>query len=315
MFQGAATSTDRLERGVNNILSFDVEDWPQSTLDLSLPVSRRVCDNTYRLLDLLGEAGARGTFFVLGLVVEAFPDLVRRIRDAGHELASHGYSHRRVDRMQPEEFRADLRRSLSLIEDAAGERVLGYRAPDFSIGGRSFWALEILAEEGILYDSSIFPISGPRYGVRAAFTVPFRVRSAFSMEFVEFPLTTISCLRNRLPAAGGGYFRLLPYRVSRAAIARINRQGVPATTYFHPYELDPTEFEDSPHRIPFFLRLSQGLMRTRVEGRLRRILRDFSWCPARDWIGVGATLTGSRVLDLTPLPVGEARWLVRENSA
>ncbi|OLD63221.1 MAG: hypothetical protein AUI47_09975 [Acidobacteria bacterium 13_1_40CM_2_68_5] len=292
-----------------NVLSFDVEDWPQSTLDLSLPVTARVRDNTLRVLDLLANAGVRATFFVLGLAAQAFPDLVRRIQDDGHEVASHGYSHRPVYGMQAEEFRIDLRRSIALIEDAAGARVLGYRAPDFSIRSSDWWALEILAEEGLRYDSSLFPIAGPRYGIRAAFTLPFRVRPACGSEIIEFPLATFECLGIRLPAAGGGYFRMSPYRASRAAIVRLNRRGGPATSYFHPYELDAEEIPRSPHTIPWSVRLSQGLMRSTVEGKLRRLLGEFSWCPARDLLDQRETLTGGRVLDLTALPGQPARWV------
>ncbi|MBI4241874.1 MAG: DUF3473 domain-containing protein [Candidatus Rokubacteria bacterium] len=297
---------------LQNILTFDVEDWPQSTLDLSLPLTPRVRDNTHRVLDLLAGVGVRGTFFVLGLVAETFPDLVRRIREGGHELASHGYSHRPVHGMRPEEFRTDLRRSIASIEDAGGTRVLGYRAPDFSILARDWWALEIMAEEGLRYDSSIFPFAGPRYGVRAAFALPFQVLSASGSKFVEFPLTTVECLGVRLPAAGGGYFRLAPYCVSRAAIARLNRRGAPATCYFHPYEMDAEEIARSRQAIPWSLRLSQGLMRARVAGKLRRLLGDFSWCPAGDWLGRPGEATGGRALDLTPWPGSEPRWLVRE---
>src|SRR6266568_3879894 len=296
---------------MQNVLSFDVEDWPQSTLDLSLPVTGRVRDNTLRILDLLASAGARATFFVLGLAAQAFPDLVRRIREDGHEVASHGHSHRPVYGMQPEEFRADLRRSIAFIENAAGVRVLGYRAPDFSIRSSDWWALEILAEEGLRYDSSLFPIAGPRYGIRAAFTLPFRVLPACGSEFIEFPLATFECLGIRLPAAGGGYFRISPYHASRAAIMRLNRRGGPATSYFHPYELDTQEIPRSPHAIPWRLRLSQGLMRSTVEGKLRRLLGEFAWGPARDWLEGRDALTGGRVLDLTTLPARPPRWLER----
>ena len=292
-----------------NVLSFDVEDWPQSTLDFSLPVTARVRDNTLRVLDLLANAGVRATFFVLGLAAQGFPDLVRRIHDDGHEVASHGHSHRPVYGMQAEEFRGDLRRSIALIEDAAGARVLGYRAPDFSIRSSDWWALEILAEEGLRYDSSLFPIAGPRYGIRAAFTLPFRVLPACGSEIIEFPLATFECLGIRLPAAGGGYFRISPYRASRAAIVRLNRRGGAATSYFHPYELDAEEIPRSPHTIPWSLRVSQGLMRSTVEGKLRRLLREFSWCPARDLLDQRETLTGGRVLDLTALPGQPARWV------
>lgn len=293
----------------HNILSFDVEDWPQSTLNHDLPITARVRENTLRVLDLIEPAGARGTFFVLGLVAEKFPDLVREIAQRGHEVASHGYSHRPVYAMTPERFRDDLRASIAAIESAAGVRVVGFRAPDFSISSSALWALGILAREGLRYDSSIFPISGPRYGIRAAFQAPCLVRCDDGASLIEFPMTTTEYLGFRLPAAGGGYFRLWPYAHTRVAITRLNRDGHPATTYFHPYETDAREFRESPHAIPFSLRLSQGMGRAGMPRRLQRLLTEFTWGPARDRLADGAPLTGDRVLDLTKLPDGEPRWI------
>ena len=290
-----------------NILSFDVEDWPQSTLDFSLPVTRRVVDNTERVLDLCGEAGVRGTFFVLGLVAETFPALVLKIRNAGHEVASHGHDHRPVHAMTPSTFREDLRRSKTSIEQAAGTNVIGYRAPDFSISGKALWALVVLAEEGYAYDSSLFPFSGPRYGVAESFATPLLVLTPAG-DLVEFPLTTTEWLGRRWPAAGGGYFRLLPHAWHRAAVARLNRQGSPATSYFHPYETDVRELRSSPHRIPLALRLSQGLGRSSVAPKLRRLLKDFAWGPARDHLPRGSALTGGRTLDLTSLDSSGPLW-------
>ena len=292
-----------------NILTFDVEDWPQSTLDHELPITDRVRDNTLRLLDLLDPAGARGTFFVLGLVADKFPDLVREIEKRGHEVASHGFSHRPVYEMKPERFRDDLRSSIAAIEGATGGRVLGYRAPDFSIRSSTLWAMGILAEEGLRYDSSIFPIAGPRYGIREGFTAPCLVRCRDGASLIEFPMTTTEYLGFRLPAAGGGYFRVWPYAHTRLAIARLNRRGHPATSYFHPYETDPAEFRESQHAIPPSLRLSQGVGRAGMPRRLQRLLSDFAWGPARDRLGDGTSLTADRVLDLTALPEGEPRWL------
>jgi polysaccharide deacetylase family protein (PEP-CTERM system associated) len=294
---------------IRNILTFDVEDWPQSTLDHDLPITERVRTNTLRLLDLLALEEVKGTFFVLGLVAERFPGLVRDIEDRGHEVASHGFSHRPVHGMTPEQFRGDLKRSLAAIGAAARGPVLGYRAPDFSIPARSLWALRIIAEEGFKYDSSIFPIAGPRYGIREAFPSPHLVRCGDDISLVEFPMTTTEYLGYRLPAAGGGYFRVWPYFHTRLAIARLNRRGHPATSYFHPYETDPDELRRSPFPIPLALRLSQGLGRSGVPRRLRRLLGDFAWGPARDRLGEAASLTGGRVLDLTPLPAGGPRWL------
>lgn len=293
---------------VRNVLTIDVEDWPQSTLDPGLPITERVRDNTLRILDLLAGGGVRATFFVLGLVAGRFPDLVRRIQAGGHEVACHGHAHGPVHAMDPGAFRADLRRSRSLIEDAAGSAVVGYRAPDFSIPEKALWALDVLAEEGLRYDSSIFPFGGPRYGIGGAFRFPHRVRCAANPDFVEFPLTTWEFLGRRFPAAGGGYFRLLPYAYSRLAIRRMNRDGHPATAYFHPYEIDPAEIPSSRWPVPWTMRLSQGLGRTRLAARLGRLLAEFSWGPAAAWLEARNGLTGDRVLDLSGRVSGPSRW-------
>jgi polysaccharide deacetylase family protein (PEP-CTERM system associated) len=293
---------------VRNILSFDVEDWHQSTFDARLPITARVPEATARILDLCGAAGARGTFFVLGLVARAYPDLVRRIRDAGHEVALHGMAHAPVHAMTPDAFRDDVRASRDLVEQAAGVSVAGYRAPDFSITRPSLWALQILAEEGFLYDSSIFPFDGPRYGIAESFPLPYRVLCPRA-ELVEFPLATTRLLGRPFPAAGGGYFRLFPYAWNHRAMRRINGLGSPAMTYFHPYEIDAEEIPRSPHRLPLSLRLSQGTGRRGVERRLGRLLRDFSWETARDLVLRGLDrLTAGRRLDLREWPSTPARW-------
>ncbi|HKQ97896.1 MAG TPA: polysaccharide deacetylase family protein [Candidatus Polarisedimenticolia bacterium] len=297
---GAADTT------IPNILSFDVEDWPQSTFDFDLPITPRVVDNTARILDLCAAAEVQGTFFVLGLVAETHPALVRRIRDAGHEVASHGHDHRPVFAMSPATFRADLQRTRAAIESACGVRVAGYRAPDFSIPAAAFWALEILAEEGYRYDSSLFPWKGPRYGVAEAFDAPFRVRTRAG-DLVEFPLVVSTRLGRRLPAVGGGYFRLFPYAWHRDAVRRLNRRRHPATAYFHPYEIDPDEIRRSPHRLPLTLRWSQGIGRSRVAAKMSRLLRDARWGTAAAWLGNDAAC-GDRTLDLTGAPGGAPRF-------
>ena len=290
---------------IPNILSFDVEDWAQSTFDFDLPIGDRVVANTALILDLCAAAAAKGTFFVLGRVAEVHPSLVRRIHAAGHEVASHGYDHRPVHAMTPATFRTDLRRARAPIEAACGARVVGYRAPDFSIPSRCFWAFDVLAEEGYRYDSSLFPWKGPRYGVPEAFDAPFRVRTRAG-ELLELPLAVSTRLRRRLPAIGGGYFRLFPYTWHRDALRRLNRRGHPATAYFHPYEVDVEEFRESPHPIPLAMRWSQGVGRSRVAGRLARLLREAAWGTAADWLGRDGDPTGDRLLDLTAGTTG--RW-------
>ena len=284
-----------------------MEDWQQSTLDFDLPVTARVVDNTMRILDLCAGAGVRGTFFVLGLVAAAHPGLVRSIREAGHEVASHGHDHRPVHAMTPGTFRADLRHSRDLIQQAIGAPVIGYRAPDFSISSQALWALTILAEEGYGYDSSLFPFAGPRYGIAEAFDAPCRVRTAAG-DLLEFPLATGTWGGVRLPAAGGGYFRFFPYAYHAATIRSLNRHGSPAVAYFHPYEIDTEEIPRSPHQIPLRMRLSQGIGRSRVAARLGRLLRDFPWGPMTEWLQRSADATAGRLLDLTGLPDRAPRW-------
>jgi polysaccharide deacetylase family protein (PEP-CTERM system associated) len=233
---------------------------------------RRVDRNTEKLLELFGEAGARATFFMLGWVAQRHPDLVHRIVAGGHELASHGHEHFRADQQSPEQFRADVRRSKSFLEDIAGVEVIGYRAPTFSVGPKNRWAHTVLAEEGFRYSSSVYPIAHDLYGVPHAPRRPFCPQPGF----VEIPLTTARVLGRNLPSAGGGYFRLLPYTVARAALRRAARElGTPCVFYMHPWEIDP----DQPRVVeaPPRSRFRHYLNLRHTEGRLRRLLQDFGW--------------------------------------
>jgi polysaccharide deacetylase family protein (PEP-CTERM system associated) len=232
----------------------------------------RVEASTDRLLSVLAEHGVRATCFILGWVAERHPRLVRRIADAGHEIASHGYWHRLVYTQTPEEFRDDIRRARLVIEDAAGTQVRGYRAPSFSITAQSLWALDVLAEEGYAYDASIFPIRHDRYGMPGAPRHVFRVRCAAG-EIVEVPGSAISVAGTNLPVAGGGYFRLMPYAWTKWGIERLNRRdGQPAVFYLHPWELDPDQPRLPANALGRF-RHYRNLHRT--EARLRSLLSDF----------------------------------------
>jgi polysaccharide deacetylase family protein (PEP-CTERM system associated) len=256
-------------------MSVDVEDWPQSTLDQSLSISDRVVANTHGLLELMDDAGVKGTFFVLGKVTETYPNLVRAIADAGHEIGTHGYSHRSVERMPVKTFREELHRSVELLKQVVGGPILGHRAADFSISRRSLHLLEILAEEGLTYDSSIFPIRHPRYGVPDAWRHPHGVRCANGRTLVEFPLPTILLANMAVPVAGGGYLRLFPYFWTHFALRTLEREGSAAACYLHPYEIDPLEMTTIPHKVPILLRLSQGANRQSVRGKLRKLLSTF----------------------------------------
>lgn len=230
-----------------NALTVDVEDYYQvSAFEDEIDRSRwesfesRVVANTQRLLDVFSAAGVRGTFFILGWTAERFPELVKQIVGAGHELGSHGYWHRLVYRQQPSEFRQDLARSRDVLEQIGQVAVRCYRAPSFSITKQSTWALEILADEGFQVDSSIFPIHHDRYGIPGAKAEIHRIETPAG-PLTEFPPAVVKLGRWNLPVSGGGYFRLYPLAWSKLCIRRINRAGRSFMFYIHPWELDPEQ--------------------------------------------------------------------------
>src|SRR5688572_10604872 len=266
-------------------MTVDVEDYYHvSVFEGSVPrnqwesLESRVVRNTERLLDLFDEHAVRGTFFVLGLVAERYPDLVRSIAGRGHELASHGYAHRLVYDQTPDAFREDVRRAKDLIESAGAQPVRGYRAPSFSVTRRSMWALDVLLEEGYTYDASIFPIRHDRYGIPDAPRWPHSIERGRGRIF-EVPGSTVRIGSTNLPVAGGGYFRILPYAWTRWGIARVNAtERQPAIFYLHPWEIDP----DQP-RLPagWLGRFRHYRNLQAAEPRLRRLLVDFSFGPLR----------------------------------
>jgi polysaccharide deacetylase family protein (PEP-CTERM system associated) len=262
-------------------MTIDVEDYFHvSAFDGIVPRHRwewlesRVCPNTDRLLEILAEFNVSGTFFVLGWVAERYPHLVRRIAAAGHEIASHGYGHRLVYDQTPRAFRDDVRRAKWLLEQAAGVRVLGYRAPSYSITAKSLWALDILIEEGYSYDSSIFPIRHDRYGIPLSPRHPFVIDRAAG-RLVEAPGSTTTIGSVNLPIGGGGYFRILPYEWTKWGMARVNRtENKPTIFYLHPWEIDPSQPRLNAGTISRF-RHYRNLDVT--EQRLRRLLADFQF--------------------------------------
>jgi polysaccharide deacetylase family protein (PEP-CTERM system associated) len=231
---------------VPNAMTCDLEDYFQ-VQNLEDIVSRddwasmdsRLAHSTDSVLELFAEAGVTATFFVLGWNAERHPDVVRRVAAAGHEIASHGYGHGLIYEQSREEFREDVCRAKALLEDLCGQPVLGYRAPTFSIVERSRWAIDVLAEAGYRYDSSIFPIRHDRYGIPSAPRFLHEVEGQDGGRLVELPPTTARLLGCNLPVAGGGYLRLFPVRLLGAALRRVHRQGYPVIVYFHPWELDP----------------------------------------------------------------------------
>ena len=233
---------------ITNALTLDVEDYFHvNALSEVIDPSeweqwpRRVERNTEIFLDLYAKHGVRGTFFVLGWVAERHPELIRRIHAAGHEIASHGYSHQLIYTQTPEVFREETYRSKVLLEDLTGQHVTGYRAASYSITPKSRWALDILGELGFTWDSSLFPIRHDTYGMPDIPDHPYRFTTDAGYELVEFPLSTARLMGQRIPVAGGGYFRLFPYWFSQWGLGSINRRNQPFIFYLHPWEVDPEQ--------------------------------------------------------------------------
>jgi polysaccharide deacetylase family protein (PEP-CTERM system associated) len=262
-----------------NALTVDVEDYFQVSAFASV-VARddwdrmecRVERNVERILALLADARASATFFTLGWIAERYPALIRQIAAAGHEIASHGFAHERASEQSPEGFLADIRLAKAILEDVAGTEVVGYRAPSFSIGRGNAWAQDAIAEAGYRYSSSIYPIRHDHYGVPDANRFAHEARPGL----LEIPIATIRLGGRNWPAGGGGYFRLLPYAISRWSIARIN--GIdhrPAMFYFHPWEVDVeqprVEAASARSRFRHYVNLH------RTAARLARLLHDFRW--------------------------------------
>lgn len=264
------------------VCTVDVEDWAQSTLDTNLPISDRAGRNMEHVLDVLAEEKAKATCFVLGKFADKFPDCVKRIDAEGHEVASHGYGHVDVFRLSPEEFREDVRRSKGQLEALTGKPVKGYRAPDFSVIKESLWALDILAEEGFVYDASINPAVLARFGVPDWPAQPVRMELQSGRNLVEMPVATLQLFGRRFPVAGGGYHRLLPWMFIRYAIEETVVGGEVFVAYCHPYEFDPQEFSQLKVPLPLKTRLHQGLGRGGFEAKFRKMLREFELMLASD---------------------------------
>jgi polysaccharide deacetylase family protein (PEP-CTERM system associated) len=262
-----------------NALTIDVEDYfqvsafaPHIARDDWERLPCRVERNVAAILELLAEGRTQATFFCLGWIAERYPALVRRLAEEGHEVASHGFAHQRASDQTPEEFYADIARAKALLEDVTGSPVRGYRAPSFSVGERNPWAFGCIARAGYRYSSSVYPIRHDHYGV------PDAPRFAHEVEpgLMELPIATVRVLNANLPAGGGGYFRLLPYAVSRWALRRINAvDRRPAMFYFHPWELDPAQ--PRVDGIGAKARFRHYLNLERMRPRLARLLCDFQW--------------------------------------
>jgi polysaccharide deacetylase family protein (PEP-CTERM system associated) len=266
---------------IRNAMTVDVEDYFQVQA-LADVVSRRdwptlparVERNTDRVLGLFAEAGIKATFFALGWIAERHPSLIRRVLAEGHELASHGWAHFRADEQSREAFRDDVRRTKLALEDVGGVAVNGYRAASFSIGRRNQWSFAVLAEEGYAYSSSVYPVRHDLYGMPEAPRFPFRPIAGLA--FREFPITSVRHLGRNWPCGGGGWFRLLPYALSAAAIRSVHRgDRRPCVFYFHPWEIDPGQ--PVQPRLSWKSRTRHYTNLARMEAKLRRLCDDFAW--------------------------------------
>ena len=273
---------------MKNILTVDVEEWfhPEA---LQNRFPREVWDDQPArveplidlLLDLFARHQARATFFVLGWVADKNPQIVKKIIDAGHEIASHSLNHRMVTRMTPEEFREDLSASIKILQDLSGRPVRGFRAPTFSIVERNLWAFDVIAEAGLQYDSSIYPIWHDRYGIPHAPRRPFAVDTKSGKKIVEFPMPTLRILKKNIPFGGGGYLRLLPLWFTIMGIKKFNKEGSPAIIYMHPWEFDvhqPRVKLSKLQSIRHYGRINQN------PGKLAALLKKFNWMAMEDYL-------------------------------
>lgn len=264
---------------ISNAMTVDVEDYFQVSAfreqvayeDWSRFESRVVA-NTQRVLDVFDDAGVKATFFVLGWVADHHAGLVREIVARGHEIGCHGYSHALIYRQSKDLFAEETHRAKALLEDQAQTRVVGYRAASFSITEASRWALDVLAEAGFEYDSSMYPVRHDLYGTAVEENGPHRIVAPGGANLVEFPMTVRSVLGMAVPVSGGGYFRLYPYRLSAHLLAAVNRDAEPFVFYLHPWELDP----DQPRiAAPLKSRLRHYTNLSSCETKMRALLRDF----------------------------------------
>jgi len=283
---------------MKNALTIDVEDYFHVAAFSSVcsperwdSYECRVERNTDRLLAIFDENNVKATFFILGWVAERFPALVRRIAEMGHEVASHGFSHRLIYEQTPDDFRVETIKSKHILEDIAQSSVIGYRAASYSITKQSEWALDILADAGFQYDSSIVPVYHDLYGIPGAPDSPGVISTPDGRSLVEFPPSTVKFANARIPVGGGGYFRIFPYAITRKALSYINqKEGKPFSFYLHPWEIDP----DQPRmEVKLRSRFRHYTNLSRCEGRLRRLLKAFEFAPMREVLAELELLEGA----------------------
>ena len=283
-------TTDNTGTVATNILTVDVEDWYMDT-DISTweLYEDRVVESTNKIIKLLNESNTKATFFILGYVAEHFPELVERIKDEDHEIATHGYSHTPITQQTPSEFEEDLLKSVGILEKITGDKVMGYRACQFTVMEETAWAIEVLKKNGLKYDSSVFPVKTHLYGVPDAPLFPYRISPADitkeadpEEDFLEIPLSVyrIPIVHKNIPVAGGFYLRFFPYWFIKHAMKKINGKNQPVVFYIHPWELDPKQPRIKELEWYHYHRLES------TERKFRKILRDFKFMSIEEFMTV-----------------------------
>ncbi|MEA1957226.1 MAG: XrtA system polysaccharide deacetylase [Euryarchaeota archaeon] len=271
---------DNIKSGVTNILTIDIEDWYMDT-DISTwdSYEDRVVQSAQKILEILDETNTKATFFVVGYVAEHFPELIEDIKDGGHEMGTHGYSHTSIKKQTPAEFEEDLLKSVRILEDITKEKIRGHRACEFSIVEETSWALDILKKNGLKYDSSVFPVKTHLYGAQDAPLHPYHISSSNikignpENDFLELPLSVyrIPIVHKNIPIAGGFYLRLFPYSFIKHAIRKINKMGQPVIFYIHPWEFDPKQPRIKELKWYHYYRLGS------TERKFKKLLKDFNF--------------------------------------
>lgn len=269
-----------------NALTIDLEEWyhicgisdhlEKAKLE---QFADRVVDNTNRLLDIFSENNTRATFFVLGSIAKKFPELIMKIDQHGHEVATHGLTHSVIYNQTRDEFAKDIKEAVMILGDITGKKVLGFRAPEFSITKKSLWAIDVLINQGFKYDCSVFPVKHPRYGIPNAARFPYKIKG----DLTEFPPSTLRILKNNFPFSGGAYFRILPYNIVKAAIKHLNKNGKAVNVYLHPWEIDPKQ----PRiKMPLSRRFLHYVNLNTTERKLKRLIRDFKFAPVKEVLNI-----------------------------
>lgn len=270
------------------ILTIDVEDWAQSTFDNELPINKVSEKNTDILLDILNQYSSKATMFVLGKFAECFPQIIKKIKEEGHEIASHGYSHKNLLKINKEQLKIELDLSKNILEDLIGNKVIGFRAPDFSINIKNINYLKIIKEAGYEYDSSIFPIKLWRYGISNWPAHPVYLNFGKETKIYEFPIGISEFCKVPIPIGGGGYHRLFPLKFIIYFINKALKQNKYFVMYCHPYEFNYNEFKELHFKIPFSLRITQGLGRKGFNKKFKILLKKYKSLKIEEVIKISA---------------------------